>query len=86
MKNILNYELRVENEDGEVLGKIDALSLDSLQEQIHKIEKVAEDNSYTCDTCGEIKPLRELIELAEDDHICEECNEAEEKLTQQDLD
>lgn len=86
MLNKLYYKLELLNEVDEVLGKIEAFSQESLQEQLHKLEKVEKDNQYSCDTCEENYPISELIELDEDTHICEECNEAEPEPTQQDLD
>ena len=85
MKSKLNFELKVTDESEQLIGKISAFNLEGLQEQMHKIEKVAEDNAYACDICGEYNNIKNLIEVSENRHICTDCNEAEPLPTQQDL-
>jgi len=85
MKREIYLELKVTDENNELFGRIGSYTLEGLQEQMHKIENVVEDNAYVCDTCGESYKLEDLIETAEDTHICGGCNEAEPLPTQQDL-
>ena len=85
MKSKLNFELKVTDESEQIIGKISAFNLEGLQEQIHKIEKVVEDNNYVCNICGEYNNIKNLIEVSENRHICVDCNEAKPLPTQQDL-
>ncbi len=84
MKKEFNLELKVTDEENKLYGKINAFSLESLQEQMHKIEKLV-DNLYICDICGEEKNIGEVTELSENQHVCENCNGAEKYPTQEEL-
>ena len=79
-------ELTLKKENGELLGKISAFSLESLEEQLHKIEKLMKknENFITC-PCDDQSCPRKGEENLETGHIenctCPDCHNYYSKIS-----